>query len=276
MQRISTLVLMGSVVVGACSGGDMDAQVLPYSANLTAIIGGGAQSGGAKGMARYRLVDTPDGDDCVDEGASECLKPQLECGDDGATDMLVDAHGKPLVTLCYPTSGVDVEPIDVAGDLAHVGNNTVLVLDELDDDADVAGDLTIDGNNVTVYGHGPDVSLIGGDLHVVKNNARIRGVRVLGNVVIDKNNASLVDCVIEGDLTIHGNNAAVALCEVWGEVSVIGNNTWLVEDRFASPPALLGHNTACSGNLSFEDANADGVLTEDEWLVDEPVCPDDE
>lgn len=262
MQRVSMLLVVGSVLVGAC-GSEADATVLPYAANLTTVIGGeqGEQKAD-KGKGRYRVVDTPDADGCIDEGDDECLKPQEECGDDGVADMLVDAKGKPLATLCYPTGGVAVENID--GDLAKVGNNTVFALDDVDDGADVTGDVTLDGNNVTLYGHGPDVSVVGGDLHIDKNNARVRGIRVLGDVVIDKNNPSLVDCVIEGDLTIHGNNVAVALCEVWGKVIVHGNNAFMVENHFASAPEVDGQNTVCNGNAAFDDANDDKTLGEDE------------
>jgi hypothetical protein len=257
MQRVSMLMVVGSVMVCAC-GSEADTSVLPYAANLTTVIGGDQPTDGE----RYRVVDTPDADGCIDEDSSECLKPQEECGDDGAADLLVDAKGRPLTTLCYPTGGVTVEDID--GDLSKVGNNTVFVLDNIDDGADVTGNVTLDGNNVTLYGQGPDVSRIGGDLHIDKNNARVRGIRVQGDVVIDKNNPSLVDCVIEGDLTIHGNNVAVALCEVWGTVKVHGNNAFLVENQFASPPEIEGQNTACSSNVAFDDADGDDIVDEDE------------
>jgi len=260
MQRVSLLMVVGSVLVGACSS-EVDTEVLPYAANLTTVIGGDEQADD-DAKARYSVVATPDADGCIDEAGDECLRPQEECGDDGAADLLVDKKGRALTTLCYPTSGVAIENIE--GDLSKVGNNTVFVLDDTDDEADVTGNVTLDGNNVTLYGRGPDVSVIGGDLHIDKNNARVRGVRIEGNVVIDKNNPSLVDCVIEGDLTIHGNNVAVALCEVWGKVTVDGNNAYLVENRFASAPAITGQNTGCNGNVAFEDADDDAAISDEE------------
>lgn len=270
MQRVSALMLVGSVLVGACASGE-DNTVLPYAANLTTVIGGEATKAEAKD--RYRVVATPDADGCVDEDASECLKPQESCGDQGVADMLVDARGKPLTTLCYPIDGVAVENIE--GDLDKVGNNTVFVLDETDDGPDVTGNVTLDGNNVTLYGHGPAVSVIAGDLHIDKNNARVRGIRVKGDVVIDKNNPSLVDCVIEGDLTIHGNNVALALCEVWGNVIVDGNNAYLVENHLAKAPEISGQNTVCNGNVAFEDADENDAIS-DEELGDEIVCSSDD
>lgn len=265
MQRVSMLMVVGSVLVGAC-GSDEGVTVLPYAANLTTVIGGDEQAEGTS-KDGFRIVDTPDADECIDEDSGECLKPQEECGDDGVADLLVDANGKPLTTLCYPTDGVAVE--DIEGDLSKVGNNTVFVLDDVDDEADVTGNVTLDGNNVTLYGHGPDVSVIEGDLHIDKNNARVRGIRVRGDVVIDKNNPSLVDCVIEGDLTIHGNNVALALCEVWGNVNVHGNNAFLVENLFANAPAVAGQNTVCNGNDAFADADDDQAVDEEE--IGDPI-----
>lgn len=267
MQRIPTFVFLSSVVVAAC-GSSAGGPVLPYAANLTTVIGGESADKSQK-QERVREVATPDDDACVDEGKDVCAKPQMECGDDGTADMLVDHSGAPLAVLCYPTSGVAVE--EVEGDLSKVGNNTVFVLDDRDDGPDVKGNVTLDGNNVTLYGHGPATSVIGGDLHIDKNNARVRGVRVQGDVTIDKNNPSLVDCVIEGDLTIRGNNVAVALCEVWGKITIEGNNAVLIDNRLASEPEVTGKNTVCSGDLAFQDANKDGVIADSE-LGDELAC----
>jgi hypothetical protein len=253
MQRVSMLMVVGSVLVGACSS-EVDTEVLPYAANLTTVIGTEEQAKGDDDDG-YRVVATPDADGCIDEDADACLKPQEVCGDDGAADLLVDAKGRPLTTLCYPTDGVAVE--DVEGDLVKVGNNTVFVLDDADDGPDVTGNVTLDGNNVTLFGRGPDVSVIAGDLHIDKNNARVRGVRIQGDVVIDKNNPSLVDCVIEGDLTIHGNNVALALCEVLGKVTVSGNNAYLVENKLAQAPEITGQNTVCNGNDAMSDEPID-------------------
>jgi hypothetical protein len=268
MQRVSLLMVVGSVFVGACSS-EVDTEVLPYAANLTTVIGGDEQAE-EEGDDGFRVVDTPDADGCIDEAADECLKPQEACGDTGAADLLVDAKGKPLTTICYPTTGVVVE--DVEGDLSKVGNNTVFVLDDSDDGPDVTGNVTLDGNNVTLYGRGPDVSVIAGDLHIDKNNARVRGVRIQGDVVIDKNNPSLVDCVIEGDLTIHGNNVALALCEVWGKLIIDGNNAYLVENKLASAPEITGQNTVCNDTVAFDAADGDAAVSDEE--IGDPIeCP---
>jgi hypothetical protein len=243
--------------VFAC-GSDLPRNRLPYERGSTSVIGGDYDN---PDDLAIRVVGTPDGDECIDlDGA--CVQPQKECGAGAAADVLLADDGSVADVICYPTDGVAIEYVE--GGLDKVGNDVVLVLDDEDDGADVSGDVTITGNNVTLYGHGPDNSVIDGDLNIEKNNAVVRGVRVTGDVTLEKNNSSLVDCVIEGDLTIHGNNVSIALCEVWGRLSIVGNNTVLVSNRFATAPEVKGNNTVCSANLLFDDSDADGRVSDTE------------
>jgi hypothetical protein len=265
MRRFEVvLVLCGLVGLIACSS-DAPRSALPYDPNSTAVIGGDYDN--PDGLT-LRVLETPDGDECIDlDGA--CVRPQEECGDSGAADVLLDDSGNVVDVICYPTSGVAIEKLE--GEVDHVGNNVVLVFDDEDDGADVTGDVTIDGNNVTLYGNGPDTSVIGGDLNIDKNNAVVRGIRIQGDVTITKNNPSIVDCVIEGDLTIHGNNVSIALCDIWGKLVIEGNNTVLVNNRVATPPEVHGNNTVCASNVTFTDVDDDGVVSEDE-LGETVVC----
>jgi hypothetical protein len=265
MRKLEIVWLCGLLMGSAACGSSEPRNDLPYEPNSTSVIGGDYDN--PDGLA-LRVRETPDGDECIDlDGA--CIKPQKECGDRGAADVLLDDKGNVVDVICYPTDGVEIE--NTEGDIKKVGNNVVLVLDDEDDGIDVAGDVTIDGNNVTLFGHGPDTSVIGGDLHIDKNNSVVRGVRVEGDVTIDKNNPSIVDCVIEGDMTIRGNNVSVALCDIWGKLVIEGNNAVLVNNHFASPPEVHGNNTVCASNQAFLDANDDGKVSDDE-LGAEVAC----
>jgi len=241
------LIVQALFVLGVGCGNDGNSRGLPYTPGQTTLIGG---------------------DECA-KLDDECVDAQQQCGKDGAADVLLDDSGRLVDVICYPTTGVAVENYD--GPVEDVGNNVVLVLDGADDGVDVDGDVTIDGNNVTLYGEGPDVSVIGGNLDIAKNNAVVRGVRVQGDVTIEKNNPSLVDCVIEGDLLIHGNNVSIALCEVWGKLTIEGNNAVLVSNVFAQLPEVKGNNTVCNDNVSFVDADHDAKVADDE-LGDAVVC----
>jgi len=263
-RKIVLLLALGTGLGSAC-GSEQHLLRLPYDPDKTAIIG---RVDEADGLVTNHVVTTPNGDECIDLD-DVCATPQSECGDDGAADVLLDESGAVVDVICYPTQGVAIERAE--GDLAQVGNNVVLVLDDVADGVDVAGDVTIDGNNVTLYGHGPETSVIGGDLNIDKNNALVRGVTVEGNVTIDKNNPSIVNCVIEGDLTIRGNNVSIALCEVWGKLTIEGNNAVLVGNHFASAPVIKGQNTVCNSNRHFVDENDDHAISQDE-LGDTVAC----
>jgi hypothetical protein len=258
MRRFElVMAICGLLGIAACGRDELPTR-LPYDPNSTAVIGGDQDN--PDGTAT-RLESTPDGDACINLD-DVCIQPQNECGDTGAADVLLDDNGAVVDVICYPTDGVAVESIE--GEVEDLGNDVVLVFDNLDDGADVVGDVTIDGNNVTLYGHGPDTSVIDGNLNIDKNNSVVRGVRVTGDVTIDKNNPSLVDCVIEGDLTILGNNVSIALCDVWGKLTIEGNNAVLVSNHFAKAPEVKGNNTVCASNVLFKDADEDKPVSDDE------------
>ena len=179
------------------------------------------------------------------------------CGERAYADVVVDAEGAVLDVLCFRGNATvqELGPAEVAS--ASAGNNTVLVLDGEDDGLDVTGDVTLTGNNAVIYGRGADVSRIGGNLAIDKNNAIVRGVSIAGDVTIDKNNAQLSFTEIFGDLTIAGNNTTLAECIVHGQVHLEGVNTVLVQNRFEGARTLSGKNLTCNGNVGFEDAAQD-------------------
>jgi len=258
-MRTSTRSALSVVVLtllAAC--GEEDSSVddeYPYDPNETQVIGGGDKSG---------PVETPDGNDCLDIDG-ECARPQDDCGDDGTADVIVDDKGNVVDVICYPTSGAPVAEIPAeSGPVEKTQNGSVVVLDAADDGHDIEGDLSVDANNVVIYGESPDVAVIGGDLSITKNNTTIRGVRITGDVSVEYNDANLVYCVIEGDLTIVGNNTTVAGCEVWGSVNIAGQNTVLVSNSLADPGPFAAQGLVCNDNAHFDDANADGVIDEDE------------
>jgi hypothetical protein len=258
MQRDWVLLVVCLGALAGCAGDEQTRPRLPYATDKTTVIG---DFDNPDDSARFQTWSTPDGAECINLDDA-CVKPQDVCGDDGAADVLLNERREAVDVICYPTDGVAIE--DLEGEVEDVGNDVVLVLDDADDGVDVQGDVTIDGNNVTLWGHGPDNSVIGGDLAIEKNNAVVRGVRIQGDLVITKNNASLVDCVIEGDVTIAANNTSIALCVVWGTLTIEGNNTVLVGNRLAASPTIAGNETTCNGNVAFTDDNEDHTVEDDE------------
>jgi hypothetical protein len=195
--------------------------------------------------------------------SAECLAVRDRCGEEAYADVVLGTDGQVLDVLCY-RGNAETQELGVASvETASAGNNTVLVLDDVADGEDVTGDVVLLGNNAVVFGHGAEVSRIGGDLAIDKNNAIVRGVAILGDVTISKNNAQLAFTEIFGDLTIEGNNTTLAECVVHGAVRIDGVNTVLVNNRFRGARTLVGKNLECNGNTSFEgeagDAGSDAA-----------------
>jgi hypothetical protein len=223
--------------------------ITPYDPGEATVIG--EQEGGE----RTTVAESGDAEsDAVDEA----------CGEGAAADIILDADGNVVDVICYERD-VEVEAVDIDEvESAEAGNNTVLVIDGEADGVDVEGDVLISGNNAVVYGDGPDVSVIGGTLDVDKNNAIVRGVRILEDVEITKNDMQLAFCVIEGNLTITGNNTTLAECVVYGEVRIVGLNTVLVQNRFEGTDRIEGFNLTCNDNFRFDDEDDDREVDDSE------------
>jgi hypothetical protein len=230
----------------ACTGEHRDS-VTPYTLGQALRIG--PDKGG---------TPAPLGEVCETDPDQEACEAEVErCGDDAYADVVLDEDQSALDVICYPghvsVHEVGADPVETAS----AGNHSVLVLDDLDDGADVTGDVTLAGNGSILYGHGSQVSVVGGDLAIDKNNAIVRGVRIEGDVTIIKNNAQLAFCEIGGDLTIQGNNATVAECVVHGRARIEGNNAVLVRNELAQDGELSGKNLSCNANVLFDaDAGA--------------------
>jgi hypothetical protein len=249
--------LLALAALAGCGAESSEVVATPYRPGEATLVG--EQAGG-----ELTQLDTA----CEE---LDCSEVESRCGDRAAADLIVDADGNVVDVICYKQEvNVDVAEVDVIQS-AEAGNNTVLVLDDVDDGLDVEGDVTISGNNAIIYGSGPDTSVIGGTVDIQKNNAVVRGVRILEDVTITKNNAQLAFCVIEGDLIITGNNATLAECVVFGKVTLKGQNTVLVQNHFTQD-TVSGFNLTCNGNQVFEDQDDDFTLDEADLLGREAVC----
>ncbi len=237
-----------SASLAAC-GDEGSEPVVPYSLGQALVIGDDEGE------------HVADVDSCEEEDRGACEAVLERCGDDAYADVVLDEGGEVADVLCY-RGNVHVEEIgEEAVETADAGNNTVLVLDDLDDGADVTGAVVLSGNNTIVYGQGADVSVIG-SLAIEKNNAIVRAVTIQGDVTIDKNNAQLSFVVIEGNLTINANNATLASSTVLGTVSILGNNAVFVDNQISGVDALAGKNLTCNDNHRSDDADADGEIEE--------------
>lgn len=215
-------------------------------------------------------------DDCLQISDDTCTPISREgqyCKtDSGPVDIIV-VDGEVKEVICYedvdgaPTEVLDSEAGDV--EIAQEENGTVVTFDPSTDGVPIEGDILVDGNDVTLYGNGPDKTIIDGNLRITGNNARIRGVRVTGNVIIDLNTASFVLGVVEGNLEIRFNNCLAAENDVFGNLVNDGNNTILVGNDVGGGLEGSGLGASCQDNRSFDDANMDFIVTDDE--VGDPI-----
>jgi carbonic anhydrase/acetyltransferase-like protein (isoleucine patch superfamily) len=245
MRKSMALLVCGTLL--GC-GGDQHEAVTPYAQGQALLIGPD------KGGTQARLDEVCEGG--AERAHEDCLTAMHACGSSDYADVVLDEGHGVLDVICYPGNAtvqdIGSDPVDTA----TAGNHTVLVFDDLDDGVDVSGDVSLTGNGAVVYGHGADVSVIGGDLNVDKNNAIVRGVRIEGDVTISKNNAQFAFCEIGGNLTIAGNNATLAECVVHGQVIIDGNNAVFVRNELASNSTLSGKNLSCNANVAFDDTES--------------------
>jgi hypothetical protein len=258
IRSILGSLFIASLIV-ACGGaeaapvGDGDNTPFTSDPDKTVVVGGAAEGGNA--------AQTPSATGCVKLPSGECVDAK-SCAAGERRDVIVDSAGKVTAVVCYPA---DATPpaIDAQGDvtLGKNQNNGVVAIDGANDGVDIAGDVTAAGNNVTVYGEGPDVSVIGGNVGATGNNFAMRGVTVKGNVEVSGNNAVLVLCAVEGNIRIVGNNNVIADCDVLGNIVIEGVNNTLVANHVGGTISVSEtKNLVCDGNTKWNDANTNKVF----------------
>lgn len=234
----------------------------PYTPGQTSVVGAGATPGsGTKPTEAATLT----GAGCLKDDKGKCVDLAASCPADSKVDVVVNKAGVVVDVICYPTGQVPVSSPekDPPGDRTY-SNGQVVVLDGADDGDDIKGNVGVDSNNVTIWGEGPDVSVIGGNLDVTKNDGVVRGVRIKGNVTITGNNVTLLLCVVEGNVTISGNNNVLASCDVHGNVIVSGQNDAVVNNRIQGTLSDSGSGLTCDNNISFTDKDGDKLVDEGE------------
>jgi hypothetical protein len=239
----------------ACSGTPASSDNTPYTSDpgKTVVVGGGGASEGTTAQSGTGCVQLPSGE-CVDV---------KQCGAGERRDVVIDSAGKVVAVVCYP--GDSAPPvIDSQGDvtLGKTENKGVVAVDGIADGVDIAGNVSAAGNNVTVYGRGPDVSVIGGSVTATGNNFSMRGVTVQGNVEVGGgNNATMVLCAVQGNVHIVGNNNVIANCDILGNILIEGVNNVLVGNHVGGTITLTdAKNQVCDGNTKWSDANSNKIF----------------
>lgn len=248
-----------------------------YTEGRVSVIGSDSSGAPVSGSA------PAPGDGCVLAG-QDCVAaaPDGEwCEREGGPYDVVVVDGEVVEVICYPpptdSEGPELVVADPAqGDLEvpQDASNTAITFDESTDGTPIEGNFTLDGNNVSVYGNGPDKTIIDGDIVIEGNNVRLRGVTVMGNVVVRLNNAAIVLSRIHGDLVLDAestNGSVIAANEVFGRIDVPSNNNTIVSNLVQGDFDITGNNNTCNENQAFADANEDEVIADTE-LGDPLTC----
>jgi hypothetical protein len=240
----AALVACGGSVDSAPSGDNT-----PYTSdpNKTVVVGEAAPSSAQQSSTG-----------CVTLADGRCVEAQ-DCKPDERRDVIIDSSGKVVDVVCYPASAVP-PLVDSQGNVTLDKNDNtgvVAVGAAPDGGASVTGNVAAAGNNVTVYGDGPAVSIIGGNVDATGNNFAMRGVTVQGNVTVAGNNAVLVLCAVQGTIKIVGNNNVIADCDVLGDIIIEGVNNTLVANHVGGTISVQdSKNGVCDGNTKWDDKNA--------------------
>lgn len=251
-----------SAILLACGGDDGGAVAgdnTPYTSDpdKTVVVGGAGAStasGSTAGTAQPSAG-------CVTLPSGECVDAK-SCAPGERRDVVVDSKGSVVAVVCYPANA-SPPVINSEGDVSlnKNENNGVIAIDGAADGVDIKGNVVAAGNNVVVYGEGPAVSVIGGNVDSGGNNFSLRGVTVQGTVHIVGNNATLVLCSIEGNVVFEGNNNVIANCSILGSVEIKGVNNTLVSNQIGGQISVgADKNTVCDGNVVWSDANANRVF----------------
>jgi hypothetical protein len=231
------------------------------------------------------VIVTGDPDECIEvEGACIDLDQAKEehggqyCDDPDAQADVIVVDGEVEQVICYPPKedGTDIreaaEDENGTTQVPQTESGTVVTFPEETDGEAIVGDVNIDAERTTLFGNGPDSTIIDGNLSVASNSSRVRGLTVTGDATYleNSNDSAISFCGIEGNLTVNSNNFSASNCRVFGDVSVLGNNAVLVNIGVQGAWEVAA-GTTCAGCYSIDDADGDFVVEEGE-VGEELAC----
>lgn len=276
MNKIHRLTSMGVVSLAlACGDGRDVGNYGDYSEERVTVIG--TESGAADTENRI-TVSGPNGEgSCVAVSDSLCVPAESEgewCEREGGPIDVVIVDGQVVEVVCYPPATDEdrpVEHVDAATsgaiDVAQNANNTTVVFNEETDGVPIDADLTIEGNNVSIYGNGPDKTIIDGDVSLDGNGVRLRGVTIMGNLIIGKNRASVILTRVLGNVVLSGqstNGTVFVENDVFGDFTQASNTNTITGNDVQGVWSVAGHGCVCDANYAFSDANQNQLVDEGE------------
>lgn len=280
-----SLSLMMCVALSACGSESRvpGGAFADYEEENVTVIGGDDQS--AAGEERI-TVSSPKGEgECVEVSSNLCVPAEASsdwCDGEGGPVDIVVVDGEVVEVVCYPPPGNDEKPEEVIGtdhqgnvELVQNANRTAVVFDETTDGVPIEGDIDIEGNGVSIYGNGPDNTIIEGDVIVSGNRARLRGITITGDLDLSKNNVSVVLCRVLGNVILSSastNGSVFVENDVFGNFISDSNGNTLTGNDVMGTWTVTGNNNVCDADFLFADSNQNEMVDEGE-RGDALVCP---
>ena len=281
MQKIGLVLVVAVLLVWAvgCSEDDTGSVVEVQAAEGDEVTADENTAVVVVDGESYVVTGDLDSEDCV-EIDGVCVDfdaAGANCDDEALMDVVV-VDGEVVEVICYPPAN-DENPIEEVvvtdGEQATIPSNSghlVIGFSEESNGEPIPGDLTIDGEQTALYGNGIDETIIDGSVSVLSNNSNVRSLTVMGDVTYanNSNNSSLAYCKVEGSLLVESNEFVGMKCQVFGDVTITGNKAHLI-DIGVGGAWNVDTSTECQGCYSFDDANEDKTVADDE-LGDELLC----
>jgi len=260
---------------------DMNTTVIGGGQTATSVVQDGDAGGGVQSGSPI-LVGAPVGDPnapqevCLSDTLCEAPATDTSswCERDGGPVDLIFVDGVLVETICYPPADDPDRPTEhvettSGGDIniLQMANRTTVTFDEATNGLPIVGDVSVDGNNVSIYGNGPDNTIIDGDVTLDGNNTRLRGVTITGDLILNKNNVAIVLSRIMGNLRLESNstnNSIVAETDIFGSFTSDSNGNLFVGNDVSGDWEHTGNGNTCDRNFAFSDDDGDEVIADEE------------
>jgi hypothetical protein len=193
-----------------------------------------------------------------------CLAVRERCAADVYAEVILATTGDVLDVICYRADlavrQLELTPFESIGE----ESNTVFIIDDLDDGADLLDEVVVSGDGDVLYGSGAALSVLGAGLDIDGLDTVVRALTVRGDVTVDRNLAKLSLVEIWGDLTINGNQVTLSESIVHVDILVVGTDAVLARNLLANVSPLQGTNLRCAQNQRFDDDNRNREVDPDE------------
>jgi hypothetical protein len=191
---------------------------------------------------------------------SDCAAPRADgtyCGEPGGVAEVLVQEGREVYSACFPpyaNARALPAPAEGAVSLGEVGGVWRA-------DGERAARVVLGGNQTALWGQGRGGAVLEAALEVDAPHARVRSMRLLGDVVVGErgSHAALSSLHVDGDVTVEAKHVGLLDVEIHGDLLVLAEDAVLVNVG-VSGDCEMGEATLCDGCYSFQDPDEDHAV----------------